>query len=111
MLCIGRRGSAWGEAPRLRPAAGRLGGGRIRGSALGDGALRQRLLTLARDRYARPQANLPQACETRAKTKAAYRFLEHPDTTMDALLQPHFEATRQRVAAEKLGLRCRTPPA
>lgn len=74
------------------------------GARLGDARLRQRLLTLARDRYARPQANLPQACETRAKTKAAYRFLEHPDTTMDALLQPHFEATRQRVAAEKLGL-------
>jgi hypothetical protein len=71
---------------------------------LGDARLRQRLLTLARDRYARPEANLPQACQTRAKTKAAYRFLEHPDTTMDALLQPHFEATRQRLAAEKLVL-------
>ena len=74
------------------------------GARLGDARLRQRLLTLARDRYARPQANLPQACQTRAKTKAAYRFLEHPDTTMDALLQPHFEATRQRLAAEKLVL-------
>jgi hypothetical protein len=74
------------------------------GARLGDARLRQRLLTLARDRYARPEANLPQACQTRAKTKAAYRFLEHPDTTMDALLQPHFEATRQRVAAEKLVL-------
>ena len=74
------------------------------GARLGDARLRQRLLTLARDRYARPEANLPQACQTRAKTKAAYRFLEHPDTTMDALLQPHFEATRQRLAAEKLVL-------
>jgi len=71
---------------------------------LGDARLRQRLLILARDRYARPQANLPQACQTRAKTKAAYRFLEHPDTTMDALLQPHFAATGRRVAAEKMVL-------
>ena len=71
---------------------------------LGDARLRRRLLTLARDRYARPEAHLPQACQTRAKTKAAYRFLEHSDTTMDALLQPHFAATGQRVAAEKVVL-------
>ena len=74
------------------------------GARLGDERLRQRLLTLARDRYARPEANLPQACQTRAKTKAAYRFLEHPDTTLDALLQPHFEAARQRLAAEPVVL-------
>jgi len=74
------------------------------GARLGDARLRQRLLILARDVYARPQAHLPQACQTRAKTKAAYRFLQHPDTPMDALLQPHFEATRQRLAAEKVVL-------
>jgi hypothetical protein len=72
------------------------------GARLGDERLRERLLVLARDFYARPQANLPQACQSRAKSKAAYRFLDHPDTLMDALLQPHFEATRQRVAAEPL---------
>jgi len=70
------------------------------GARLGDARLRQRLLMLADDFYARPQANLPQACETRARTKAAYRFLDHPETSMDALLAPHYEATRQRVAAE-----------
>jgi hypothetical protein len=59
---------------------------------------------LARDLGARPQANLPQACQSRAKTKAAYRFLDHPETSMDALLQPHYEATRPRVAAEPLVL-------
>jgi len=71
---------------------------------LGDARLRRRLLTLARDVYARPEAHLPQACGTRAKTKAAYRFLEHAETTMDALLQPHFAATGQRLAAEPLVL-------
>jgi len=69
---------------------------------LGDERLRQRLLILAHDFYARPQANLPQACQSRAKTKAAYRFLDHADTSMDALLEPHYEATRQRIAAEAL---------
>jgi hypothetical protein len=72
------------------------------GVRLGDERLHERLLILARDLYARPQANLPQACQTRAKTKAAYRFLAHPDTCMDALLEPHFEATRKRLAAESL---------
>lgn len=74
------------------------------GAGLGDARREQRLLRLARDLYARPQANLPQACQTRARTKAAYRFLQHPATTMEALLQPHFEATRQRLAAEKVVL-------
>lgn len=74
------------------------------GVALGDERLRQRLLVLARDFYAQPQANVPQACQSRAKTKAAYRFFEHPETEMNVLLEPHYEATRQRVAAEKLVL-------
>jgi len=74
------------------------------GARLGDQRLRQRLLILVRDVYARPQAHLPQACQTRAKTKAAYRFLAHRETSMDALLQPHLEATRQRIAAERLVL-------
>jgi len=69
---------------------------------LGDARLRKRLWILAGDFFARPQANLPQACQTRARTKAAYYFLEHPETSMDALLAPHYAATRQRVAAEPL---------
>jgi len=74
------------------------------GAALGDERLRQRLLTLARDFYARPQANLPEACQSRAKTKAAYRFFDHPETQMDVLLEPHYEATHRRVAGEKVVL-------
>ncbi len=74
------------------------------GAALGDERLRQRLLTLARDFYARPQANLPEACQSRAKTKAAYRFFDHPETQMDVLLESHYAATRQRLAGEKVVL-------
>ena len=59
------------------------------GAALGDERLRQRLLTLARDFYARPQANLPEACQSRAKTKAADCFFDHPETQMDVLLESH----------------------
>ena len=33
--------------------------------------------------------------EAPAKTKAAYRFLDHDDTSMDSLLQPHYQATEE----------------
>ncbi len=72
--------------------------------ALGDARLHRRLVTLARDFYARPQANLPQACGTRAKTKAAYRFFAQPGVTMDALLAPHVQGTLPRVAREPVVL-------
>ncbi len=71
---------------------------------LGDERLAKRLVTLARDFYARPQANLPQACQSRAKTKAAYRFLEHDHTTLDTLLAPHYAATVRRVSQEPVVL-------
>lgn len=71
---------------------------------LGHDRLRQRLLTIARDFYARPQAQIPQACQSRARTKAAYRFFQHPETTMETLLEPHIEATQQRIGKEKVVL-------
>jgi hypothetical protein len=67
-----------------------------------DQRLEQRLLTIARDFWARPQANIPQACQSRAKVKAAYRFFEHEATTMDAILTPHYEATINRINKEKI---------
>lgn len=74
------------------------------GCKLPDSRLQTRLLSLARDFYARPQANVAQACASRAKTKAAYRFMDHEQTTMDTLLQPHYRATEVRVHAESIVL-------
>ncbi len=91
-----------GGPPSAAPAPNDWAEEEFGGAALGDKRLKQRLLILARDFYARPQANVPQACRTRARAKAAYRFFDHDETRMDILLQPHYEATRQRVAAEKL---------
>lgn len=71
---------------------------------LPDARLRQRLLTLARDFYARPTANVPQACGSRARTKAAYRFFDHAKIDMKTLLAPHYEATTERLAREPLVL-------
>ena len=74
------------------------------GCALPDARLQDRLLTLARDFYARPTANITQACSSRAKVKAAYRFLDHDKTTMDTLLQPHYRATEARLRPETVVL-------
>jgi len=71
---------------------------------LGDERLTNRLVAIARDFYARPQAAIPQACQTRAKTKAAYRFFDHPETDMDTLLSQHNSATINRCQAESVVL-------
>jgi len=74
------------------------------GADLGDERLQKRLLSMGRDLYARPQANIPQACGTRAKTKAAYRFFKNRNTTMDRILKGHYEATTGRIAKENVVL-------
>jgi hypothetical protein len=74
------------------------------GAKLPDERLRKRLLTIARDLYARPQSQIPEACKSRAKTKAAYRFLDHRETEMEVLLEPHYQATRKRISQEKIVL-------
>ncbi|MGH9486949.1 MAG: IS4 family transposase [Terriglobales bacterium] len=71
---------------------------------LPDARLVRRLLTLARDFYARPCANVPQACGSRAKTKAAYRFFDHPGITMQDLLGGHYRATAERLQHEPVVL-------
>jgi len=74
------------------------------GARLNDERLSKRLLTVARDFYNRPQANIPEACQSRAKTRAAYRFFDHAKTTMDELLEPHYEATIERISQEPIVL-------
>lgn len=74
------------------------------GVDLGDRRLNWRLLEIARDFYARPQAQIPQACQTRARTKAAYRFFKHPETNMDDLLEAHRKSTCERIAENKIVL-------
>jgi len=71
---------------------------------LGDKRLTNRLVSIAHDFYANPQANVPQACRSRAKTKAAYRFFDHPQMSMDKVLEQHYEATLERVSHEPVVL-------
>src|SRR5690606_2268010 len=69
-----------------------------------DKRLEKRLLTIAKDFFARPEASIPQACTDAAKTKAVYRFMRHGKVSMDEILQSHYEATLSRVAKESVVL-------
>lgn len=69
---------------------------------LRDRRHRKRLYTVARDFYAQPAANIPQACQSRAKTKAAYRLFEHKAVSMEAILSSHYHSTMERIAREKV---------
>lgn len=71
---------------------------------LPDARLRRRLLGLARDFFARPSANLPQACGSRARTKAAYRFFDHRKIRLRTLLESHYRATADRIRREPVVL-------
>jgi hypothetical protein len=70
------------------------------GAKLGDRRLERRLLDLAGAFFARPLANVAQACGSLARTKAAYRFFDHRRVTMDAVLAPHHQATFDRMRHE-----------
>jgi hypothetical protein len=74
------------------------------GAKLGDRRLEARLLDLASSFFARPQANIPGACGSTAAAKAAYRFFDNRRVTMDALLEPHRQATIERMRREPVVL-------
>jgi hypothetical protein len=71
---------------------------------MGDKRLKERVKIVAEDFFAHPQANVPEACGTRAKTKAAYRLFDHTAVTMDAVLQSHYKATEERIRKEGIVL-------
>lgn len=69
-----------------------------------DQRLNQRLRTVAADWARHPGACLAQACETPAKTKGAYRFLENDDVDPQQMLCGHRQAALTRLAREKVVL-------
>lgn len=71
---------------------------------LGDERRNSRLKIIIRDFFARPQSNIPQACQSMAKTKAAYRFLEEENNSMDKILKPHYQSSLNRIKNEKVVL-------
>jgi len=62
-----------------------------------DDRLKHRLYTIAQDFYKDPEASIPQACGSKARTMGAYRFFQNPKLSLDVVLTAHTEATIQRI--------------
>lgn len=103
-LCMEPEGCAEAnkESPRKKPVD--WAEEEFWGAELGDARLTKRLLAIARDFYARPGADIPQASGTRAKAKGAYRFLDNKQIEMKTLLNPHYEATVERIKKQSVVL-------
>jgi hypothetical protein len=52
----------------------------------------------------RPNASIPEACGGLAEMVAAYRLFGNGKVTMGRVLEPHFESSRKRIAAQPVAL-------
>lgn len=57
----------------------------------------RRAVTAAAHMAQEPAASLPAQAQSWKEAKAVYRLLNEPDVTFDALMQPHWQQTRQRM--------------
>ncbi len=69
-----------------------------------DNRLKRRLYTITQDFYNDPQATIPEACGSKAKTMGAYRFFQNPRVKMEVLLRAHKEATIERIRGHRVVL-------
>ena len=68
----------------------------LAGAELGDPRRTRRLKRVVSRIARRPQASLPDAMETGAELEGAYRLMNNPHVTMEALHAAHAEATARR---------------
>lgn len=54
-----------------------------------DLRLAERLLRIVERFAERPEASIPQICDSQTETQAAYRFFDNSAVTVDEILQPH----------------------
>jgi hypothetical protein len=66
---------------------------------LGDARLSRRAQRTLERLAAHPMASIPTACGGWAETLAAYRLFDHSRVTAQAVLEPHYACTEQRMRA------------
>lgn len=71
---------------------------------LGDERLRARAVLLAERLGSKPSESIPNACGGWAETQAAYRFLSNPRTDWQAVLQPHWDRSLERMRSHAVVL-------
>src|SRR5690349_21621961 len=69
---------------------------------LGDKRLNDRYRLLLDRLSCKPSLKFPAACNGRAEVKAAYKFVNHPGITPALLLDPHYQASLQRIREHKV---------
>lgn len=69
--------------------------------SLGDKRLNWRLLDSAAKLAAKPSVSINQACDDWADTKATYRLFANEKTTMEQILAPHQQRTKERMSGHK----------
>jgi hypothetical protein len=76
----------------------------VRGAALGDQRLTKRLGKVIESLGAKPNMSVPAATPGRAEMEAAYRFFDNDKVSPEKILEPHIEATRERVSQADVAL-------
>ena len=71
---------------------------------LKDKRLNNRLKEVLSQLGGHPTASIPAACGGHAEMTAAYRLFDNDNATFEAILQPHIDTTRQRIATHPVVL-------
>lgn len=103
-LCREADAQVRARAPRFPRAPRDWIEAELGGANMGDARLTARLLEMTGMFYAKPTANIPQACGSAMAAKAAYRFLDNEKIQWQAILDPHYAATEARVREQSLVL-------
>lgn len=70
----------------------------VRNVDLGDERLNKRLGRVIEELGGNPNLSIPGATHSRAEMEAAYRFFDNDKVSPQKILQPHFDATLERIA-------------
>ena len=103
-LCRCADGTVRVRKPQVAPAPRDWIEAELNMADLGDRRLTGRLLQMTGMFYAKPTANIPQACGSAKAAKAAYRFLDNEKVDWKAILQAHYQSTEERLSNERLVL-------
>ena len=74
------------------------------GADLGDKRLNRRLVRLVDRLSEAPTASIPGACQGWAEVQGAYRFLAHDKVNWEAVLEPHWQCTQERMGQQPVVL-------
>ena len=76
----------------------------LRSADFGDARLNQRAVKLLERFGAQPSLSIPAACQGWAETQGAYRFFSNPKVSWEQVLEPHGEASIERLRRHAVAL-------